>query len=488
MANRKVQGGLAASCRGLGLLLLAGSVLAGCAHAPSAPDSQPAALPAAWPGEASVPAGAVPAAELGWQAYFTDPQLQALIRTALVHNPDLRQAASRVQQAQAAFRIQRADQLPSVAAGAGQVRAGVPDDVQPLLQQSVLEGNVALVGVPSWELDLWGRVRSLKRSALETWLASTEAQRAVRLALIAQVAQGYLALAETDARLALTERTIASREQSFHLFSRREQVGSISRLQLAQVETLLLQARALGVQLRQQRDVQAHTLDALVGVPGSVPARLPEDAFEHALAPVAPGLPSDLLRQRPDLLAAEHQLRAADADIAAARALYFPRIALTAGVGSLSGELSGLFDSGTGAWLFHPSISLPLFDGGKRRANLGLSRARREAALAAYDQAVQAAFRDVSDALSAQRWLGEQTGIAARSVTVLSERARLANLRYEAGSSSYLEVLDAERDLLSARQQQVSARRALAASQVALYAALGGGTRVPDPPADSSAR
>ncbi len=474
--------------RMLAIALLA--ALSGCATLPPpAAESTPAPLPAHWP-DAS-PAQQSAAASLDWQHYFTDPQLQALIHTALEHNSDLRLALTRMQQAQAAFRIQRADQLPAIGATVGQVRAGVPDNLQPLLRESVLEGNIGLVGFSSWELDLWGRVRKLKRAALENWLASAEAQRAVRVSLIAQVANAWLALAETDERLALTERTIASRQQSWELFRKREQVGAISRLQLTQVETLLLQARALGAQLHQTRETQAHALQQLVGAPVGLPVPLPAGALDHAFAPLQPGLPSDLLARRPDLRAAEHQLAAARANVGAARDLYFPQIALTGALGSTSTALSGLFDAGTGTWLFHPSISLPILDGGKRNANLRLNQAREQAALADYDKAVQAAFREVSDALSARTWLGEQVDIATRSVEVLGERARLATLRYDAGSSSYLEVLDAERDLLGARQQQVTARRALAASQVSLYAALGGDETAalafPSSP-DSSAR
>lgn len=460
-----------------GPLLLALTVaLAGCVSTPPPRTDAIAAqaLPAQWPADTA--ADGTSAALPDWETYFADPQLRQLIQTALDHNHDLRLAVLRMQEAQAAFRIQRADQWPMLGVSAQQARVGVPDDVQPLINgQSVLEDDSVSAGISSWELDLWGRVRHLKKAALETWLSTDEAQRAVRVSLIAQVANAYLSLRETDERIALTERTIATREKSFALFKRREEVGSISRLDLSQVETLLLQARATGSQLHQSRASQAHALDQLLGAPSPLPTPLPPDGGTHPLAALPAGLPSDLLARRPDLIAAEHQLLAAHANVDAARADYFPRISLTGMYGTASTDLDNLFEGGSGAWLFRPTISLPIFDAGKRRANVRMKQVREDTAVAQYEQSVQQAFREVSDALSAHRWLGEQVDIADRSVVVLGERARLATLRYDAGSSNYLDVLDAERDLLSAQQQKISARRALASSQVSLYAALGGG-------------
>lgn len=452
------------------------AVLAGCVPALPRTDP-PAPPPAAWPADTTVRNEAsrpLPA----WPDYFTDPTMQALIRTALAHNADLRIAAARVQQAQAAAQIRRAEQTPLLAGGLDATRLGLPEALQPLAGGRVLQNYSVTLGASSWELDLWGRVRDLKQAALENYLAGDAARHAVRVALVAQVAAACLALRESDERIALTAQTIASREASLRIVARRVEVGSASRLQLTQVETLLIQAQALGAQLQQTRAAQAHALQQLLGTNDPPPTPLP--AAAATLAPLQPELPSSLLSARPDIMAAEHQLRAAQADVAAARAAFFPRVTLTGLLGSGSEELGGLFDSGTGVWLFRPSLSLPIFDAGRRRANLDLNAAREVEAVAAYEKTVQNAFREVADALSARDWLTRQLAIAERGVAVLEERARLATLRYDAGAAAYLEVLDAQRDLLGAQQQLVSARRALAASQVALYAALGGGSDVSD--------
>ena len=464
---------------------IAAVLLSACASMPpsrEAGSTAQAAIAADWPSDIgqNTPEGISPIP--AWETFFTDPRLQDLIRTALANNHDLQLATLRIQEAQAAYRIQRADQLPTIGINADHTRAGIPDAYQPLLGSSVAEGNVASVGFSSWELDLWGRVRNLKRAALQNYLATSEAQRAVQISLIEQVANQYLTLCETDERIALTELTIQSRADSFHLFKRRLDVGSISRLQLTQVETLLVQAQAIGAQLKQQRAAQAHALQVLLGTPGDSLSTTPGALAESTFTPLAPGLPSGLLTQRPDLMAYEHKLQASRANVAAARAAFFPTISLTGLAGSASPDLSNLFDSGTGTWLFRPNLVLPIFDSGRRRANLSLNRARESMAVVGYEKAVQTAFREVSDALSSRTWLTEQVNIQQHGVDVLSERARLATLRYEAGSTAYLDVLDAQRDLLSAQQQLISAQRALATSHVALYAALGGGQPTPNEP------
>ncbi|MBN9426714.1 MAG: efflux transporter outer membrane subunit, partial [Burkholderiales bacterium] len=268
--------------------------------------------------------------------------------------------------------------------------------------------------------------------------------------------------------------------ESLNIFRRRVELGATSRLELTQVDLLWRQASALVAQLEQARATQAHALALLVGAPIDLPPagdRLDGAAMFRA---VEPGIPSDLLLQRPDIVAAEHALKAANANIGAARAAFFPRIALTGSLGTASAALDGLFKSGSSAWTFAPSISLPIFDGGRRQASLDLATVRRDQAITAYEQVVQSAFRDVSDALSARRWLDEQTEILRATLQVQSERARLAKLRYDSGAARYLEVLDAERELLAAEQQLVQIERARLAVQVTLYAALGGGSLAVD--------
>ena len=417
---------------------------------------------------------------LYWADYFTDPQLRQLIETALQNNRDLRVAALRTAEASAAFNIQRSEQFPTIGLGAQGARARVPGDLNPY-GQSVVGGEYrAEVGLSSWELDLWGRVRSLKDAALQQWLASDAGRRAVEVALIAQVADGYLGLRELDERVAIARRTADSRTESYRIFKRRYEVGSSSKLDLTQVQTLLTQAQGLLAQLERARAVQLNALAQLIGTDTTVLRALAPFDENTVLADLQPGLPSELLTARPDIIAAEHQLQAANANIGAARAAFFPRIALTGSFGSASAELHGLFESGSRAWAFMPTVSLPIFDAGRRRATLELSEVRRDIAVAQYEKTIQNAFREVADALASRHWLAEQLKVLKVAREAQTERARLAQLRYDSGSAAYLEVLDAQRDLLDVEQQGVQAHRALLSSQIALFAALGGGS----PPAE----
>jgi outer membrane protein, multidrug efflux system len=468
-----------------------GIFAAGCSFAPQY--TRPA-LPVTeeYPADAPMPADTKPdarvAAEVAWRDYFADPQMQAMIAQALEHNRDLRVAVLRVLEARAAFQIRRADQFPTLDANAGEFRVRIPDDLSPTGSARIASVYDVGVSVAAWELDFWGRVRNLKDAALEQFLSSDAARRAVTLSLIAQVADGYLLLRELDERIVIARETIKTRQESFRIFTRRFEVGTTTRLDVAQVETLLTQAQTLGAQLEQARAAQAHALTLLVG---AQPARLSErsNLNDNALLPDLPvGLPSDLLQQRPDIVAAEHRLKAANANIGAARAAFFPNITLTGFFGGASSELDNLFESGTRAWLFSPQLILPIFDAGRRRANVDLAEVRRDAAVADYERTVQTAFRDVSDALSAQHWLAEQVAIQRRALAAQQERARLAQMRYDRGSATFLEVLDAQRDLLSTEQTLVQLRRALLSSRVALYAALGGGSQHYGEPPESTPR
>ena len=422
-----------------------------------------------------------------WRSYFTDPGLQEVIAQALVNNRDLRVAFARVNQARAAYGIESAAQFPTVSAQAEMTRSRVPADLN-LTRRAVLGNQYQVgLGLASWELDFWGRVRSLSDAALENFLATESAHRAVRLDLIGQVAATYLALCELNERLALAQKALDSRQESYRIFSRRLDVGATSRFNLRQVEVLLTQAQALVAQLQQERAAQLHRLDLLVGAPIAAPLQLRQLSALNSLSQLPAQSPSDLLTQRPDIVAAEHKLKAANANIGAARAAFFPRIALTGSGGSASAELNNLFASGSQAWTFSPTISLPLFDGGLRRNNLSLSQARRDEALNAYEKAIQSAFRDVADALSAHRWLSQQVAVAQTALSAQADRARLSRLRYDNGAAAFLEVLDAERDLLTTEQQVVQLKRALASSAVSLYAALGGSMQtLPEPTDDQT--
>lgn len=447
-------------------------VLAACQS--MAPDYQRPAAPVAahYPQQGDATDAHAPA--LAWQAFFRDPQLQAIITQALANNRDLRVAALRVEEARALYGIQRADLFPTIGVQAGVDRSRTPADLnltgRPLVGSAYQTG----LGLSTWELDLWGRLRSLDDAALQSALASDATRRAAALSLVAQVADAWLELAEIDERLAIARDTIASRQESYRIFARRVEVGATSRLNLTQIETLLTQAQALGAQLEQQRAQRLNALTLLVGAPVDLPVGQARSALDTVFPDLAPGTPSLLLTRRPDVAAAEHRLQSANANIGAARAAFFPSISLTGNLGTASAELNGLFRDGSHAWSFSPSISLPIFTAGRLRNNLDLAEVRRDLAVANYEKTVQAAFRDVADALAARQWLARQLAIAETAEQVQAERARLSTLRYDNGAAPFLDVLDAQRDLLSARQQRVQIRRALLSSAVALYAALGG--------------
>lgn len=447
-------------------------VLAACQS--MAPDYQRPAAPVAahYPQQTDATDALLPA--LAWQAFFRDPQLQALITQALANNRDLRAAALRVEEARALYGIQRADLFPTVGVQAGVDRSRTPADLNLTGRPLVGSAYQAGLGLSTWELDLWGRLRSLDDAALQSALASEATRRAAALSLVAQVADAWLELAEIDERLTIARDTIASRQESYRIFARRVEVGATSRLNLTQIETLLTQAQALGAQLEQQRAQRLNALTLLVGAPVDLPVGQARSALDTVFPDIAPGTPSLLLTRRPDVAAAEHRLQAANANIGAARAAFFPSISLTGNLGTASAELNGLFRDGSHAWSFSPSISLPIFTAGRLRNNLDLAEVRRDLAVASYEKTVQAAFRDVADALAARQWLARQLAIAETAEQVQAERARLSTLRYDNGAAPFLDVLDAQRDLLSARQQRVQIRRALLSSAVALYAALGG--------------
>ncbi|MDM9560411.1 efflux transporter outer membrane subunit [Bordetella petrii] len=454
---------------------IAAVLLPGCMSLQPAYQRPALPVPAEYP---AAPAGGATAADIPWRDYFTDARLRALIAQALAHNRELRLAVLRMEEARALYQVQRADRFPGIDIDGQGMRSRVPADLS-ATGAALTGGQYQLaVGLNTWELDFWGRVRSLQDAALQTYLATDAARRAATISLIAQVADGYLALQALDERLLLARRTIATRAQSLQIFRRRAEAGSISRLDLTQVEVLWQQARSLAAQLEQERAAQEQALQLLAGSPLPIDTSAAQTLDDAALMrELAPGLPADLLANRPDIAAAEHRLQAANANIGAARAAFFPRIALTGAYGTASAELDGLFDGGSRAWRFAPSVALPLFDGGRNRASLDLAQVRRGQAVASYEQAIQQAFREVADALAARRWLGEQVRLLRATVALQDERARLARLRYDHGAVPFLEVLDAERELLDARQQLVQLRRALLGSRVHLYAALGGSAR-----------
>jgi multidrug efflux system outer membrane protein len=466
-----------------GISLLALGV-AGCANL--APDNVRPALSVEPAFDAEFrPSGDVVASQLGWRAFFVDPQLATLIETALANNRDLVAASARIEQARAQFRIEDSRRLPAIVANAAATRQRVPLGVASSGAPTGGEdqaGSITAnrfdvgVGVSSFELDFWGRLANLSEAARAQYLATVAAQRAFYLSLIANVASTYYQLVETQEQIALAEATAASRQEELRIAQLRLDAGVTSALPFRQAETLLTQAEQ---QLAAQRLSAARLRNQLaVLVGGRIPAELPDGltlALQESAVRLDPGLPSDLLLVRPDIVAAEENLRAARANIGAARAAFFPSIALTGSTGLASGALDSLFNGDGFTWSFGPSISLPIFDWGAREAQLDIARSREVEEVANYDLAVQNAFREVSDALAGRRWLAEQVDTLERAVTAQESIARIAQLRYDEGVAAYLEVLDAERNLFSARQALLTTRRAYHQNAAALYVALGGG-------------
>lgn len=447
------------------------SLVAGCATT-TTPDKPATPIPATY--ALAQPVGSRGATLPGWKQFFLDARQHRLIAAALERNNDLQVAVARVAEARAIYGIQKADQLPTVALGASDTRARTPADLRLPGTPAVGEQYQVSLGIAAYELDFWGRVASLKQAALAQYLASEEARNTFTIALIASVADTDLLERELDERIALAQQTVTSREEALRIARRRFELGATSALAPRQVETLLTAARSEVAALERQR-AQNHA--ALVLLVGDDLAHLPSARLDDngVTTDLPAGLPAELLARRPDIRAAEHQLEAAHANIAAARAAFFPRIALTAGGGTASAELNKLFRANANAWSFVPSLSLPLFDSGRLQANLDLAEARKNIAVANYEGTVQAAFRDVNTALTARYWLAQQLAAQRDLLHAQAERARLAELRYTQGSSGYMEVLDARRELFAAEQGLVQLRRARLSASVALYRALGGG-------------
>jgi multidrug efflux system outer membrane protein len=440
--------------------------LAGCMSL--APKYQRPAAPVAAAFPQVSPATGEAAAGIAWQRFFADARLRQLIELALANNRDLRVAILNIEQARAQYQIRRADQLPTVNLGASGNRVTRADD-------SINSTYSAGLVVSAFELDLFGRVRSLSDAALGQFLATEEARKATHISLIASVANAYLSVLADEELLALTQQTLAARQESLKLIQLKYDNGVVSKLDLQQALSLVDSARVTLAQQQRQRAQDANLLTLLVGQP--LPDTLVPGATLAAtvLSELPAGLPSDLLTVRPDIRAAEQQLIAANANIGAARAAFFPRIALTGSAGSASTELSGLFKSGSFGWTFAPQMVLPIFDYGRNSANLGSARAGRDIAVAQYEKSIQTAFREVSDALAGQATFGEQLRAQRAVAEAEAERFNLSDLRYRSGAASYLDLLDAQRSLFAAQQAAVTANLQRLQNQVTLYRVLGGG-------------
>ena len=457
-------------------VLAAALVLAGCANL--APDyRRPAApVPQNW---AAAPAGAEAAAPAAadqpWQQFFTDERLRALIGQALQHNRDLRVAALNIERARALLRIEQADRLPTVSAGVGAAAQRTPGSLSASGRAETTRRYDASLGIAAYELDFFGRVRSLSDAALQEFLATEQARHSAQISLVAEVANAYLALAADRERQRLARETLDNQRSAHALIQRRVESGVASQLDMRRSQTTVDAARADLARYTAQAAQAENALAVLVGAP------LQPGALPDSLAPVAAlealpaGLPSEVLQRRPDIRGAEHRLQAAHAQIGAARAALFPRITLTASGGVASRALSDLFQGGSGAWSFIPQLTLPLFDSGRRRAAVQVAQAERSIALAEYEGAIQRAFREVADALAVRSTLGEQLEAQQSLVAAAADTYRLSDIRFRQGAQSYLEVLDAQREMYAAQQALIGVRLTRLTNQVTLYKALGGG-------------
>jgi multidrug efflux system outer membrane protein len=462
------------------LILLIGIAfgLGGCTLAPKY--TRPAApVPADWPkGAAYQETGTATVApapsELNWQEFFPDENLQKVITTALKNNRDLRLAALNVERARALYGIQRAELLPTVNAVGSMSRQRVPADLSSTGKAMTVEQYGVNFGISAWEIDFFGRIRSLKDRALEEYLATDQARRGAQILLVSTVANAYLTLAADRENLKLASFTLASQEAAYRLIRKRQDVGLVSELDLRRAQSQVDVARVDVARYTQLVAQDENALYLLIGSP--LPGELLPIGLGGVIPPkeISPGASSDLLLQRPDVLMAEHRLRAANANIGAARAAFFPRIALTTAIGTASAELSGLFKSGSDVWSFAPQIVLPIFDA-RTWSAYDATKIDREIAVAQYEKAIQTAFREVADALAVQGTVNRQITAQQSLVDAFAETYRLSNVRYTKGIDSYLSVLDAQRSLNASRQGLIVLRLVRLTNLVALYKAVGGG-------------
>jgi len=458
---------------GIIVFLLSGCILAPKYERPNAP------VPAEWPtgaayNEPKSAASAPAATELMWREFITDKRLQKIIETALNNNRDLRLAALNVERAQALYGISRAALLPSVSAVGMMSKQLVPADLSTTGSAMTATQYSVNLGISSWEIDFFGRIRSLKDQALEEYLATDQARRSAQIMLVSAVAQAYLSLAADREALKLVASTLDTQEASYKLIRKRQDVGLASELDIRRAQTQVDIAKVDVARYTQLVAQDDNTLNLLAGSP-MLQELLPADLV--SVSPpkeVSPGLSSEVLLRRPDVLAAEHRLKAANANIGAARAAFFPRISLTAAIGTASADLSGLFKSGQGVWSFAPQIIMPIFDA-RTWSAYDVTKVEKEISLAQYEKAIQTAFREVADALAVQGTVNQQIAAQQSLVDAVAETYRLSNARYTKGIDSYLSVLDAQRSLYGAEQGLIALRLARINNVVVLYKALGGG-------------
>ncbi|MBR8041485.1 efflux transporter outer membrane subunit [Burkholderia cenocepacia] len=462
------------------IALVCTGVLAGCTldptyQRPAAPvDDTWSTVPVlAQPKAAQSTAAAPPGADLGWRDFFKDPRLQKLIELALANNRDMRVAALNVAQYEAQYRIARANVGPAINASGSVTRERVAGST------SAYSSSSASVGLTSWEIDFFGRLRSLKRQALEQYLATDAARTSTQISLIATVATDYLQLLSDETSLQIAQNTVDADQHTYDLTVSMMKMGSASLQDVRQAENSLASARSSLASYTRAVAQDRNNLVAEIGAP--LPDDLPQGPSllesENTFADIGEGVPSDLLARRPDIVEAEHTLKAANANIGAARAAFFPKIELTASAGTTSGSLSNLFKAGTGAWTFAPSISVPIFDFGYNRATLDVAKVEKDIDIANYEKAIQTAFKEVSNALAGRTTYVTQVAADRDYVNSAQQYYDLAQARYLSGTDSFLTLLDAQRTLYAAQQQLVTDMLAKQSNLITLYKVLGGGWR-----------
>lgn len=451
-------------------LLLGGCTLAPTYQRPAAPVPNEYHKGAALYGQAGT--------EIGWKQFFTDPTMQKLIQAALDNNRDLRVAMLNIEKVRAQYRIQRADLLPTVAAAADYSAQRVPAGVSQTGRTYIQRQYTATLGFSNYELDLFGRVRSLSEQALETFYSTENDARAAQISLVSEVSGVYLQLIANKELLDITRATYKNRRGQYELVRNKFNSGVASQLEVSQAQSIMEEARSNVARYETMVGQTENSLALLIG--GPLPPDMPDVrrlSKVEMLADIPEGLPSNLLERRPDIQAAEHRLKGAYANIGAARANFFPTISLTGSAGTISADASDLFDGGTGFWSFLPSVSVPIFDTGRNIARLEVSEAEQKIAVAEYERTIQSAFREVADTLVQRQNIGEQMDAETALLKSTTTAFNLASARYDVGVDSYLNVLDAQRSLYSAQQSYISTKLLRETNALTLYKALGGGWR-----------
>lgn len=459
----------------LGVLIFLG----GCSMAPKY--TQPAApVPSEWPQEEAYKVSSTPlerpaARELGWRDFFTDSRLQHVIQMALYNNRDLRLSVLNVERARALYGVQSAELLPTVdAVGTASKQRLASDSLRQGEPQTPEQYSLDL-GIAAWEIDLFGRIRSLTEQALEEYLATDEARWGMQIALVSEVARTYLTLAADLETLKLARSTFKIQQAIYSIIQRQCDTGVATKLDLRRAQTQVEIARGDIARLMQVIAQDQNALNLLVGSP------VPENLMPMDLADVNPtseffvGLSSTVLLTRPDIIAAEHRLKGAYAFIGAARAAFFPRISLTTTIGTASDEFSGLFGAGNGTWNFAPQVIMPIFDA-RTWAAYRVSNAERDVAIAEYEKTIQSAFKEVADALAVRGTIGERVSAQQALTNAAADTLRLSFQRYLKGIDSYLGVLDSQQTLYTAQQALISLHQLKLVNEVQLYAVLGGGS------------